>query len=196
MDRGNDHLEKKLPENPEDEEAEDAMQLIFSGGMKLPYNIKFPDSVEDNDMDLDPADENSSHDEDLEEKISSVFDRPELFENEEPYCPPGYVYVKDSKKEEKSEDEDCREAGDIYELGCAVCGNMDHFNLCPWLQKIPPGGKLGPCFDIVCIGCGMLGRACCSKGGRAVLKQCGLCFVSGHWGDTCPSYKLKPCKGK
>lgn len=35
------------------------MPLKF--GMKLPYNIKFPDYVEDNDMDLDLADETSSH---------------------------------------------------------------------------------------------------------------------------------------
>lgn len=34
------------------------------------------------------------------------------------YCLGRYVYVKDSKKEEKREDED------IYELGCTVCGNM------------------------------------------------------------------------
>ncbi|KAM5557460.1 hypothetical protein ABKV19_024708 [Rosa sericea] len=100
-----------------------------------------------------------------------------------------YVYVKDSEKEENSENGYSEEEGE----GCPICFDLDHNNnKCPWLVNVPPGKTVGRLYDIECKGCGKLGPACCSEGGRAVLRRCGHCYDFGHWGDVCPIYKYMP----
>ncbi|KAL5726804.1 hypothetical protein ACHQM5_000060 [Ranunculus cassubicifolius] len=73
---------------------------------------------------------------------------------------------------------------------CCICYSKDHpFFKCPCVKKIPSDIKvLSPEYDWACLGCGKLGKECCSAGSYAVRKMCYFCLKGGHWywEERCP----------